>query len=121
MKAWEKTAQIPARLQWGLVKHDKSEQLLKKLISYNDAMVSLLDRAMIQQLYDMQAQSHLVMLQLSSQIDDLKRLAQAKQIQTQDRTPMFPTISFNDLSGMSKNQSAGGPVLQGLLVSKLSK
>jgi hypothetical protein len=104
LRAWGKTAQVPARLQWALVKHDRFEQLVEKLISYNNAMVSLLDRTTIQQLYEMQVQSHLALLQLSSQVDDLKRLAQAIQIQTQDRTPVFSTI--NDLPGMSKDQSA---------------
>ena len=104
LKALEKTAQVPTRLEWALVKQDKFEDLVGKLISYNDSMVSLLDRTTIQQLFEIQMQSQLAMLQLSSKVDELKQLALANQIQTRDSLPASLSIQAGSLAMMTQDQ-----------------
>lgn len=84
IKAWERTTEFPVRLQWAVVDQKKFERLVEKLISYNDSIVSLLDRSTIQELYDMQVQSQLTMLQLTSKVEELHKLALAIQVQTSD-------------------------------------
>jgi hypothetical protein len=101
LKALEKTTEVPKRLQWATVKQDRFENLVEKLISYNNSIVSLLDRTTIQQLYELQVQSQLVMLQLSSKIDDLKQLALAMQVQTHSETRMSYGLQVESTSRTS--------------------
>lgn len=60
-------------------------------------MVSLLDRTTIQQLYNIQVQSQLTMLQLTSKVDDLYRLALVIQVQTSDGMGVSPTSQIRDV------------------------
>ncbi|KAK5097621.1 hypothetical protein LTR70_000666 [Exophiala xenobiotica] len=108
IRAWDKTTEFPTRLQWALVKQEKFERLVEKLINYNDAIVSLLDRTTIQQLHDMQVQSQLTMLQLTSQVDDLHKLALAIQVQTSDRINAPPTNQVQRAPGVSARNPYGG-------------
>lgn len=102
IRAWEKTTEFPTRLQWVFVKQEKFGRLVEKLISYNDSIVSLLDRTTIQQLYDMQVLSQLTMLQLTNKVDDLHRLALAIQVQTTSSDGMgaSPTSQIRDVPGI---------------------
>lgn len=96
IRAWEKTTEFPTRLQWALVKQEKFERLVEKLISYNDSIVSLLDRTTIQQLHDQQVLSQLTMLQLTSKVDDLHKLALAIQVQTSNARGAAPSSQTRD-------------------------
>jgi hypothetical protein len=63
-------------VRWAFDKQEKFEGLVKKLSSYSDSMVSLLDRATIQQLHDNQDRPPVTMPQLISKLDDLHKLVQ---------------------------------------------
>jgi hypothetical protein len=58
----ENPARISASLQWTMIKEDEFESLISKLIGYNDAVWSLLDRHAMHELHLMQQQSNLIML-----------------------------------------------------------
>ncbi|KAK5062564.1 hypothetical protein LTR84_004637 [Exophiala bonariae] len=105
LKALKTAAEIPTRLQWALVKQEKFEILVEKLISYNNSIVSLLDRTTIQQIYDMQIQTQLTMLQVSSKVDDLKQLALAIQMQTHSSTPASVEIHIGSQSGPARSHT----------------
>lgn len=82
IRAWDKTVDLPTRLQWAAIKQEKFEGLVEKLISYNDSIVSLLDRTTIQQIHDNQLLSQLTLLQLTNKVDDLQQLMLATQLKT---------------------------------------
>lgn len=77
LQIFEKAGQVPARLSWAVLKQDRFEHLVERLISYNDSIVSFLDRAVIDRLFEMQQSSQLIMLQMSSKLDELERLSRA--------------------------------------------
>lgn len=76
----ENPAQISASLQWAMIKADEVESLIGKLIGYNDAVWSLLDRHAMHELHLMQQQSNLVMLQLTEKISELSDITAAMAI-----------------------------------------
>jgi hypothetical protein len=57
------------------------EKLVTKLIQYNDRIESLLDRSALEDVRAMQAQSNLVLLQMTDQVDQLRILVQALHVQ----------------------------------------
>jgi hypothetical protein len=76
----EKPARIPASLQWTMIKEEEFESLIGKLIGYNDAVWSLLDRHAMHKLQLMQHQSNLIMLQLTEKIGELSNITAAMAI-----------------------------------------
>lgn len=119
LKVLEKTSQVPKRLQWATVEQDRFEELIEKLISYNDSVVSLLDRAFIDQLYEMQVQTQLVMLQLSNKIDDLKQLSLAMQVKTNTDTQLsYAYKSTWSTSATATSRSDDGTSLSQLAIFK---
>ncbi|KAH8800318.1 prion-inhibition and propagation-domain-containing protein [Xylogone sp. PMI_703] len=76
----ENPARISASLQWAMVKSDEFEGLVARLIGYNDAVWSLLDRHHMQDLRVMQQQSNLIMLQLAEQVSELRQITAAMAI-----------------------------------------
>jgi hypothetical protein len=122
LKVLEKTPQVPKRLQWAIVEQDKFEELIEKLISYNDSVVSLLDRASIDQLHEMQVQTQLVMLQLSNKIDDLKQLSLAMQVKTNTDTQLaYAYKSTWSISATATSRSDDGTSLSQLAIFKVQQ
>jgi hypothetical protein len=76
----ENPARISASLQWAMIKEDEFESLIGKLIGYNDAVWSLLDRHAMHELHLMQQQSNLIMLQLTEKISELSDITAAMAI-----------------------------------------
>jgi len=77
----EKPAGVPALLQWTMIKEKEFESLVGKLIGYNDAVWSLLDRHAMHELQLVQQQSNLIMLQLTEKISELSDITAAMAIQ----------------------------------------
>jgi hypothetical protein len=67
-----------------MIKHEAFERLIHGLISFNDSIVSLLDRSSIDELRDLQLQNQLISLQLCTvtKVDELKQLSRALQYST---------------------------------------
>ena len=76
----EKSPQAPRRLQWALVKKEKLEGLIEKLIDYNASIEALLDSSAIDQLQHMQRQTYMALLQLNNNVVELKEISRAVQI-----------------------------------------
>lgn len=99
----EKLPRASKRLQWAMVKQDEFRVLIEKLIGYNNSIEALLDTAAIDQLQAMQHHTHLVMLQLSSKVDELKEISMAMQIET--RLPISRgLLSFSDTPTRTSGQ-----------------
>lgn len=73
----DKQPQIVARLQWAMIKQNQFEEMIAKLITFNDRIESLLDRSSLERLHLMHHQTHMVMLQLTEQVVELRTLSQA--------------------------------------------
>ncbi|KAL9616061.1 MAG: hypothetical protein Q9160_009032 [Pyrenula sp. 1 TL-2023] len=96
LRVFEKTTQAPGRLKWAIVERENFETMVSKLISYNDSIVSLLDRATIDKLHEVQVQSKLAILQLSGGIDELKQLILAMQIKKEAPIKLASSQSMVD-------------------------
>jgi hypothetical protein len=73
----DKKPKIVSRLQWAMIKQNQFEALIVKLIAFNDRIESLLDRSSLEKLQFMHQQTHMVMLQLTEQVVELRTLSQA--------------------------------------------
>ena len=111
LQIFDKTTQAPAKLKWAMVKRENYETMISKLISYNDSIVSLLDRATIDKLHDMQVQSQLMMLQLSGGINELKQLVLAIQIKKETPTSVLGEVRVPGISMMREFVRIGSNVL----------
>ena len=80
----EKAPEVPRRLQWAVVKKDRFEGLVEKLIHYNTSIEALLDSTAIDQLQMLQQQTYMAMLQLNSDVVELKEISLALQIRTKE-------------------------------------
>ena len=78
----DKAPQFPKKLHWALVKQDCFEGLIEKLIGYNNAVEALLDSSAVEQLKSMQVQTYMAILQLNSNVDELKQISMAMQVKT---------------------------------------
>ena len=76
----EKTPQLSVRLQWAMVKKDHFTKLIDKLIGYNDAIESFLDKAALDHLQIMQQRTYMMILQLTDKVDELNDLSHALRI-----------------------------------------
>ncbi|KAA6414498.1 MAG: hypothetical protein FRX48_01247 [Lasallia pustulata] len=105
LRVLEKTPQISRRLQWAMVEHHKFADLIQKLIGYNDSIESILDQNAFDQLRYMQSQTHMIMLQLTSKVDELKDLSLAIRLTTQSGSQAnssTPTISRSSTLGVDQ-------------------
>jgi hypothetical protein len=99
----ENPARISASLQWMMVKEDEFESLIGKLICYNDAVWSLLDRHAMHELQLMQQQSNLIMLQLAEKISELSDITAAMAI----RPAPAKTLSLPRSATLVEEQQQG--------------
>lgn len=79
---WRAPGRTATRLRWAMIKHDKFEALITRLVGYNNAMESILDRSSLQELHTMQERSNLLLLQLTNQVSQLHVLTKALDIRT---------------------------------------
>ena len=82
LKFFEKVPQTKNRLTWAMVKKDKFERLIEKLIGHNTYIEGLLDDVAMEQLAFMQQKTYMAMLQLNSNVAELKEISLAMQIRT---------------------------------------
>lgn len=68
-----------ARLQWAVIKQERFEGLVEKLMGFNNSMESFLDQSMLDSLRAQQEQSNLILLQVTDQIEQLQALVDALQ------------------------------------------
>ena len=85
--------QAKSRLTWAMVKEDKFKALIDKLIGHNTYIEGLLDNVAMEQLQFMQQQTYMALLQLHSNVAELKEISQAIQIKTSTSTPSLHTSS----------------------------
>ena len=78
----EKTSEMPKRLQWAIVKRERFEKLVTKLIDYNTSIEAILDHTAIDHLQRLQQQTYMAMLQLNGNVQELKEISLAIQINT---------------------------------------
>ncbi|KAF7512120.1 hypothetical protein GJ744_002282 [Endocarpon pusillum] len=84
----EKTSEIPRRLQWAAVKKDQFETMIQKLIGYNTSIEALLDSTAIDQLQHMQQQTYLALLQLNTNVIELKEVSMALKVKSATGTDL---------------------------------
>jgi hypothetical protein len=77
---WAQGGRVAERVHWGMLKKGSMEKLITKLIGYNDRIESFLDRSALEDVRQMQAQSNLLMLQMTDQIFELRDLVRAMHI-----------------------------------------
>lgn len=68
---------LVSRLKWAMVKQDRYQYLITKLIEYNDRMESFLDRSTLEELHANQQRSNLMLIQVTEQLDQLQALFDA--------------------------------------------
>ena len=78
----EKAPQVPKRIHWAVLKHERFEGLVEKLIGYNNSIEALLDSSAVEQLQSMQQQTYMAILQLNSNVEELKQISMALQVKT---------------------------------------
>ena len=83
----ERVPQMKSRLAWAMVKEDKFKALIDRLIGHNTYIEGLLDNVAMEQLQFMQQQTYMALLQLNSNVAELKELSSAIQIKTSASTP----------------------------------
>ena len=89
----ERVPQTKSRLTWAMVKKDKFKTLIDKLIGHNTYIEGLLDNVAMEQLQFMQQQTYMAILQLNSDVAELKKISKAMQIGTSASTPSLHTSS----------------------------
>ena len=80
LRVLDKASEVPDRLLWSMVRKDKFENLVQRLIDYNSSIEALLDSTSIVQLQHMQQQTFMALLQLNSSVAELKEVSGALQI-----------------------------------------
>jgi len=88
---FEKTKELPERLQWAMVKQKDFETLISRLIGYNDSIENLLDKVTMKDLQISQYQTNLAMLQLNDKVDQLMDISRAMKIPSQ--SPVSHTMT----------------------------
>lgn len=76
----EKSSEIAGRLHWAIVKKDQFESMIQKLIGYNTSIEALLDSTAIDQLQHMQQQTYMALLQLNTNVMELKEVSMALKV-----------------------------------------
>lgn len=89
----DRVPQAKSRLTWAMVKKDKFKALIDKLIGHNTYIEGLLDNVAMEQLQFMQQQTYMALLQLNSNVAELKEISLAMQIKTSASTPSLHTSS----------------------------
>lgn len=75
----EKPSKLVARLEWAMIKQDRFEELIVRLIEFNNRIESFLDRSTLDELRINQERSNLLLLQVTEQLGQLQVLVDAVQ------------------------------------------
>ncbi|KAJ9603769.1 hypothetical protein H2200_011955 [Cladophialophora chaetospira] len=103
----ENPSKAIARLEWAMVKQEKFEELIMRLIGYNDRIESFLDRSTLQDLRTSQERSNLLLLQVSEQVGQLRALVDAVQLGTsRGRLPETQRLSRSSTLAEPENAPA---------------
>lgn len=97
---WRGSTQVVARVDWVMIRKDRFEDTLKRLIGYNDRMESFLDRHALHELQAAQGQSNLMLLQITEQVGELRSLVSALGL-TRSRHGSLPTPEVHDVADMA--------------------
>ena len=114
---WRAPGRAASRLQWVMIKHEKFEALTSRLVSYNDAVESILDRASLQDLHTMQGRSNLLLLQLTDQVSRLHTLTKALDIKVISQHAERDDVS--QTSTLEQSPSDSSPHLNSLTAFKI--
>ena len=79
----EKTPEVPKRLQWAIIKKDRFEGMISKLVGYNDSIEALLDSTAIDQLQQLQQHTYMALLQLNTNVKELKEVSMALKVKAE--------------------------------------
>ncbi|KAF2233284.1 hypothetical protein EV356DRAFT_533926 [Viridothelium virens] len=93
LAAWRKGGRVASRIEWSVIKKDSFEELIKKLIHFNDRIESFLDRRTLDDLRQAQAQSNLMLLQVTEQVSQLRDLIAAVRLEQTAGPDMSPSFS----------------------------
>ena len=74
---WEKGGRTATKIEWSMIGRAGFERLVTRLIQYNDRMESMLDREALETVRSQQAQSNLMLLQVTNQVSQIHALIQA--------------------------------------------
>ena len=97
LSIWERGGRVAGKIEWSMLRKNSFEKLIVKLIQYNDRIESLLDRSALDDVRAMQAQSNLMLLQMTVQVNELQNLVKAIHIK--------PTEENEDLMGFSRSST----------------
>jgi Prion-inhibition and propagation len=109
----ENPSRLSVQLQWAMIKQDNFEGLIVKLIGYNDAVESILDKDAMHDLRIMQQQNTLAMLQLTEQVSELRTLSAAMYIRMEGgKVP--PTSGISRSSTLVEENMADDSIVTSL-------
>ena len=94
LKLFEKAPNPTKRLQWAAISEEKFTTLIEKPIGYNEAVESFLSRNAILELQFATHQNYMAMLQLNTNVDELKIMCSALQVSSEAQ----PSITSSTLS-----------------------
>ena len=101
----ENPSKLIARLEWVMVKQENFEELIVRLIAYNDRIESFLDRSTLEELRVSQERSNLLLLQVADQLGELRALVDAVQLTSRLTSPATlsrsSTLTESDVSNPS--------------------
>ena len=93
LAVWQKGGRVARRIEWVMIKKDSFEELIKKLIQFNDRIESFLDRNTLDDLRQAQAQSNLMLLQMTEQVGQLRDLIAAVRLEQIAGSDLLPSLS----------------------------
>ena len=90
---WERGGRLVGKVEWTMLRKDSFEELILRLIQYNDRIESFLDRSSLEDVREMQVQSNLMLLQMTDKVDSLRILVEAMQIDQGSNTDNSTSLS----------------------------
>ncbi|KAL9087158.1 MAG: hypothetical protein Q9165_006809 [Trypethelium subeluteriae] len=93
LATWRKGGRVASRIEWATLKKGSFEELIKKLIHFNDRIESFLDRSTLDDLRQAQAQSNLMLLQVTEHVSQLRDLIAAVRLEQTARPETSPSFS----------------------------
>lgn len=74
---WSKGGRLVTRIEWAMLRKGGLEKLIARLVQYNNRMESFLDRSSVEELHAVQAQTHLALLQVANEVEQIHDLVRA--------------------------------------------
>jgi hypothetical protein len=117
----ENPSKLIARLEWAMIKQEKFEELIVKLIGYNDRIESFLDRSTLDELRISQERSNLLLLQVTDQLGQLRALVDAVQFHNVPAKPTSPFLSLSRSSTLAEPEDSHASLFADLAKFKLQQ